>query len=60
MLLDAGAVIEARDAYGDTPLGWASWYLRPAAILRLLCYGEFRVHPGFKGMRANLIGEPNL
>lgn len=60
MLIDAGAIIEARDAHGDTPLAWASWYLRPAGILRLLCYGEFRVRPGYRGMRANLIGEPNL
>lgn len=60
MLLDAGAMIDARDAHGDTPLAWASWYLRPVSVLRLLCYGEFRVHPGFRGLRANLIGEPNL
>jgi len=42
-LLDAGAVIDARDAHGDTPLSWASWYLRPRAILRMLCYGEYSV-----------------
>jgi ankyrin repeat protein len=45
MLLDAGAVIDARDAYGDTPLSWASWHLRPNAILRKLCYGPHRIHP---------------
>lgn len=44
-LLDAGARIDAKDANGDTPLGWASWYLRPGAVLDLLCYGEFRIHP---------------
>jgi uncharacterized protein len=43
LLLDAGAVIDARDAHGDTPLSWASWYLRPRAILRMLCYGEYSV-----------------
>jgi len=42
MLLDAGAQVEAKDANGDSPLGWASWYLRPRSILRLLCYGGIR------------------
>jgi uncharacterized protein len=45
LLLDGGAVIDARDAYGDTPLSWASWYLRPRAILRMLCYGKYSVRP---------------
>jgi ankyrin repeat protein len=45
MLLEAGAHIDARDANGDTPLAWASWYLRPGAILHLLCYGDFHIHP---------------
>jgi ankyrin repeat protein len=56
LLLDAGAVIDARDANGDTPLAWASWYLRPTPILRQLCYGEFRIRPGYQDMRANLLG----
>jgi ankyrin repeat protein len=43
LLLDAGAVIDAKDAHGDTPLSWASWYLRPRAILRMLCYGRHSV-----------------
>ena len=42
MLLDAGAKIDAKDMHGDSALGWASWYLRPRSILRMLCYGEFR------------------
>lgn len=41
VLLDAGATIDARDANGETPLGWASWHRRPVAILALLCYGRF-------------------
>ena len=45
LLLDAGAAREARDQNGDTPLSWASWHLRPAAILRKLCYGTFSIHP---------------
>lgn len=43
MLLDAGARVDAKDMYGDSPLSWASWYLRPRPILRKLCYGRFRV-----------------
>ena len=45
MLIEAGAKVEVRDAHGDTPLSWASWYLRPNAVLRLLCYGPHRIHP---------------
>ena len=41
ILLDAGAVIDTKDANGETPLGWASWHRRPIAILRLLCYGPY-------------------
>ena len=43
LLLEAGAVADAKDMNGDTPLSWASWHLRPDAILRQLCYGDFRV-----------------
>jgi ankyrin repeat protein len=42
-LLDAGAVVDARDMHGDTPLSWASWHLRPRSILRKLCYGRFSI-----------------
>jgi uncharacterized protein len=42
MLLEAGARLDARDMNGDSPLGWASWHLRPRSILRKLCFGEFR------------------
>lgn len=41
MLLDAGADLEAKDMNGDSPLSWASWYLRPNPILKILCYGSF-------------------
>jgi ankyrin repeat protein len=70
LLLDAGANVEARDAHGDTPLAWASWYLRPGAILGLLCYGAFRIHPERRkettceaatgSMEAALLGRPHL
>ncbi len=45
ILKDAGAVIDAKDAHGDTPLSWASWYVRPTPILRELLYGNFRIRP---------------
>ncbi len=48
LLLAAGGDRQARDVTGDTPLSWASWHLRPASILRKLCYGSFSIHPGNK------------
>ena len=60
MLLKAGADVRARDANGDTPLSWGSWYLRSAPVLRLLCYGAFRIRPENRDMRANLLGDPHL
>lgn len=58
MLLNAGASKEARDAYGDTPLSWASWYARPTAILRKLLYGDIRIHPENRSMERNVTGDP--
>jgi ankyrin repeat protein len=58
MLLDAGAAVDARDMNGDSPLTWASWYLRPDHILRKLCFGNFYIRPGRPSMDANLSGEP--
>ncbi len=45
MLLEAGADKTIKDANNDSPLSWASWHLRPASVLRLLCYGRFSIHP---------------
>ncbi|MEK6302772.1 MAG: ankyrin repeat domain-containing protein [Acidobacteriota bacterium] len=60
LLLDAGAVIDVKDMNGDSPLTWASWHLRPASILRKLCYGDFFIRPDYGGgMQANLIGRPH-
>lgn len=42
-LIAAGARLDLRDANGDSPLGWASWHLRPRSILRLLCFPPFKV-----------------
>jgi hypothetical protein len=47
MLLDAGAKIDATDAHGDSPLSWASWYLRPIPILRKLLYRDFCIHTDY-------------
>lgn len=42
-LIAAGAKPDTRDINGDSPLTWASWHLRPRAILRLLCFPPFQV-----------------
>jgi ankyrin repeat protein len=60
LLLDAGAIIDAKDMNGDSPLSWASWYLRPDSILRKLCYGEFSIRPGRRSMESYLVGEPHV
>jgi ankyrin repeat protein len=67
-LLAAGAKREARDEHGDTPLSWASWHLRPASIMRMLCYGDLTIHraacwtgdhgSGASGMDIHLVGRP--
>ena len=44
MLLEAGADRAAMDINGDSPLSWASWHLRPAPVLRALCYDGFSIH----------------
>jgi ankyrin repeat protein len=58
LLLDAGALIDAKDMNGESPLSWASWYLRPTPVLRKLCYGEHRIHPRHSGMESYLLGKP--
>ncbi|MBK9316476.1 MAG: ankyrin repeat domain-containing protein [Acidobacteria bacterium] len=60
LLLDAGAMLDAKDMNGDSPLTWASWHLRPDPILRLLCYGAFSINPDRRpgGMAAYLLGKP--
>ena len=60
LLLDAGAARDAKDINGDSPLSWASWHLRPASILRKLCYGDFRIHPEHADMKTYLRGKPTL
>jgi ankyrin repeat protein len=59
LLLDAGAKIDAKDVNGDSPLTWASWHLRSGSIVKRLCYGDFRIHPNYVGMEANLLGKPH-
>jgi hypothetical protein len=68
LLLDAGAIVDAKDMNGDTPLSWASWHTRPDAILRKLCYGDHYVRPdrdstfdhgmGWGFMERDLLGRP--
>ena len=69
LLLDAGARKDAKDMNGDSPLGWASWHLRPDAILRKLSYNGFSIHPERRGtfdhgsgwgtMELSLLGTPH-
>ncbi len=68
-LLGAGAKVDALDANGDSPLSWASWYLRPGAVLGLLCYGPYRIRaertkdttcePATGSMERDLLGRPH-
>lgn len=70
MLLDAGAEQTAKDMNGDSPLSWASWHLRPAAILRALCFNGHFIHPdnrssydhgvGWSQLDGPMIGRPHL
>jgi ankyrin repeat protein len=70
LLLNAGGDRHAKDVAGDTPLAWASWHLRPAAIIRKLCYGDFSIHSharwtgdhglGATGLDAALLGKPHI
>ena len=45
MLLEAGADKTCLDAFGESPLSWASRHLRPGSILDLLKYGPHNIHP---------------
>lgn len=69
-LLEHGADKTARDAYGNSPLSWASEHLRPGSILALLSYGPHRIGEAHvakntsdhgqgwgNGMDWNLLGE---
>ncbi len=60
ILIDAGAQLDAEDMNGDTPLSWASWYQRSTAILRKLCYGDFKVNAEKLPMEVYLQGTPHF
>jgi ankyrin repeat protein len=60
LLLDAGARKDAKDVNGDSPLAWGSWYLRPDAILRKLCYDNFSIRADRATMEVYLLGEPHV
>ena len=59
LLIGAGAARDVGDMNGDTPLSWASWYVRADSILRRLCYGPFTIHPDRRPMHAALLGRPH-
>jgi ankyrin repeat protein len=69
LLLDAGAIIDAKDMNGESPLAWASWHLRPDAVLRKLSYAGFSIHPqrrstfdhgrGWGAMEVAMLGTPH-
>jgi len=59
LLLNHGAKLDGRDANGDSPLSWGIWYGRPDSILRLLCFGSFRIREGRRSMREYLAGFPH-
>ena len=60
LLLEAGAILNVKDSNGDSPLTWASWHLRPDAILRKLCYGSHSIRPGRLSMSDYLLGKPHF
>ena len=71
LLLEAGAIVDARDANGETPLCRAGWHLRPGSILQVLCYGGHWISSdairhstgdhgtGWGGLEASLRGKPH-
>jgi ankyrin repeat protein len=60
LLLKAGARLEAKDNNGESPLSWGSWHVRSSSILRLLCYGPYRIRPDNRDMASNLSGDPEV
>jgi hypothetical protein len=56
-LLKAGAKLDVKDMHGDTPAVLGQLVRWPTPILLLLCYGEFRVNPRRKSLRAYVLGE---
>lgn len=56
-LLAAGADKEAKDAHGDSPLSWASYHLRPGAILAALAYGKYTIGPSHKAKNTSDHGQ---
>lgn len=68
LLIESGATVDVRDVNGDSPLTWASWHLRPDAVLRMLSFGDFSIHPqrhsesdhgsGWGAMDLALLGRP--
>ena len=69
LLLERNADRTLADANGDTPLTWASWHLRPGAVLALLAFPPHIITPkhveqypadhgqGWGGMEARTMGD---
>lgn len=69
LLIEHGADRTLTDACGDTPLSWASWHLRPGAVLALLAFPPHHIsqkhvetYPadhgqGWGGMEARTMGD---
>jgi uncharacterized protein len=60
MLLKAGGRRDATDMNGESPLSWASWHLRPASVLRKLCYDGFNIHPNNHSTYGHGCGEYSM
>jgi len=58
LLIAAGGDLHGRDAQGDSPLAWASWYRRPPEILRLLLVPPHQISASYQPMRVSLLGKP--
>jgi len=69
-LLEHGADKQARDAHGNSPIGWASEHLRPGSILKLLAFPPHNINDSHVvnitsdhgcawgyGMERNFVGE---
>lgn len=53
LLLRHGADPTIQDAAGDTPISWASWHLRPGALLKLLAHGPHHISDAHVAMNTS-------
>ena len=57
-----GGAVTARTADGVRLLQWCAYYGDVSAIrqLRLLCFGDHRIHPKSEGLEVHLLGKPHV